>query len=298
MRVEAPTTMMQAYQQGRQNRRQDKLDDQKLAFSIFDEKRQRDKHELFIDSGEESLRHAKTMNPLMESLRLYENELKFNTLDSSIARHKEETRHQREKHLINEATMMSTLDNQQMKYGQGTSYLQDGSAYDSNITPDMGAKYDKKRDLMVDTQISGLDVANTELSTQGKLARMDDVFAGGIAKAFNEQGFSDYNNPIYKDAVDNRYKYPNQIASGENILALGEQVLNRQGQGFMQDLMNLKKSDLARIKEIGALKDELRRQIPDLDDDEYDDVLKQIEVLNKLMGGNMSQGLLGLGRAK
>ena len=110
MRVEGPETFMTAYQQGRQNRRQDEQDNEKLAFSIFGEKRARDKHDAFIDRAEEDTRHAKTMNPLMESLRLYENQLKFNTLDSEISRHREKTRADKQSHILSEAKKISDLD--------------------------------------------------------------------------------------------------------------------------------------------------------------------------------------------
>jgi len=93
MRVEAPSTFMTAHQQSKDNQRRDKLDDQNLAFSIFNESRARAKHDYQMDMGEENVRHAKTMNPLLESIKLYENEYKWGTLDTDISQKKENLRH-------------------------------------------------------------------------------------------------------------------------------------------------------------------------------------------------------------
>ena len=111
MRVEAPTTFMTAYQQGRDNRRQDKLDSQNLAFTVFDEGRQRELHKYKMDKGSEDVRHLKTINPIIESLKKHDeqfawdtikdktaiigNERKYldETLNARIGRTKEDTRH-------------------------------------------------------------------------------------------------------------------------------------------------------------------------------------------------------------
>jgi len=127
--VEAPSTFMTSYQQGRQNKRQDRQDNIKLGFTIFDEDRRREKHKAQMDRAMEDTRHLKTMNPFLESLERYKNELKWSTLESDVIRNKDATKHQVISNVIKENDMRSDLDNiiwQRMQnpdlYGRGGAF--------------------------------------------------------------------------------------------------------------------------------------------------------------------------------
>lgn len=127
--VEAPSTFMTSYQQGRQNKRQDRQDNIKLGFTIFDEDRRREKHKAQMDRAMEDTRHLKTMNPFLESLEKYKNELKWSTLESDVIKSKDATKHQVISNVIRENDMRSDLDNiiwQRMQnpdlYGRGGAF--------------------------------------------------------------------------------------------------------------------------------------------------------------------------------
>jgi hypothetical protein len=116
--VETPQTFMTAYQQGRQNRRQDKVDDQKLAFTIFDEDRRRAKHKAQMDRAMEDTRHLKTMNPFLESIDRYRATKSWSTLESDVIKNKDATKHQVLMNVTKERKAQSELDNAVWRYAQ------------------------------------------------------------------------------------------------------------------------------------------------------------------------------------
>ena len=226
-RVEAPTTFMTAYQQGRQNRRQDKLDNQNLAFSVFDEKRNRDKHEAFIDRAEEDTRHAKTMNPLMESLRLYENELKWNTLDSSISRHKEETRHQKADHRLTEAKKTMEGD----AYATEKLLRPDDYNYSSGMDAEEQDMIGKTRDVVDKMKYEGVNLGRTELDTKAKYAEVENKLGEYI---LNEHGaLTDQERGEWGyEAFQNKYLYPTKNLNQQYGLGFTENQITGKTQDY------------------------------------------------------------------
>tara|TARA_R100000655_G_scaffold45974_1_gene82778 strand:- start:17788 stop:18849 length:1062 start_codon:yes stop_codon:yes gene_type:complete len=240
MRVEAPNTFSTAYQQTKANRRQEKQDSQNLAFSIFNEKRARAKHQYQMDLGEEQVRHAKTVNPLMESLRLHENELKWGTLDadigyaeertrhavemnplkesfaryknklawdtveSDIANNKERTRHRKEANRINEANLLSDLEKQQYSAGQSTNYLAEDSQYAGmGPTEEQRASILKRRGLMDDVMEQGLGATLQEGRIAGHQRDIDEDRMSKIGEYYDSPIYQEQHPDVFEPMADN-----------------------------------------------------------------------------------------------
>ncbi len=301
MRVEGPQTFMTAYQQGRQNRRQDEQDNQKLAFSIFGEKRARDKHDAFIDRAEEDTRAAKTMNPLMESLRLYENQLKFNTLDSSISRHREKTRADKQEHILSEAKKRSDLDYSTYSRGQDSSQYGYGTA----TTEKQQEKIDTRRGLMDKVVEGGLRETDTLQGIDADLNNIDALIARETGKQFTDTVANDPDRlrELASGIINNNYINPT-LAKTEDYNKLFDQFgIDKRSRNYQGQLLDL--GD-ARIKNQKLQQDEIDRLTIE-EQELFDagnnkkarDVSKRIEMLTKtlglLQGGNM-QDVLGGGR--
>lgn len=297
MRVEAPTTMMQAYQQGRANRRQDRLDEQKLAFDVFDESRARKKHELQMDTGIENLRNKKTMNPLMESLALYKNKLAYGTLDADIAENAEITDNLIKMNDIKQATQLSDLDNLQMKRNQRDYLSQTGSIYDTGVSSGEEEKRALNRGLTYDLVGKGLTSGIQDLDIDIALNQPNLTMAIDQAEEFATQKKElpgRYQDMIMQ-SVANKYEYPISLAYDQNTLS---------GKGFDQAfrLYDLKDKDLQEMegniegyrKEQARVKDLL--QDPKGNKDEINDAMNTLKIYRELFGFgqggllNMQQG--------
>lgn len=221
MRVEAPTTFMQAYQQGRANRRQDRLDEQKLAFDVFDESRARRKHELQMDTGIENLRNKKTMNPLMESLALYKNKLAYGTLDADIAENAEITDNLIKMNRIKQAQALSNLDADQTKRFQQDYLPQTGSVFSTGNTPEEIAKINENaalRDELVSKGLtSGIQDLDIDIASNRpvqalaeKTAEIDEEIRTVFPQAYDSLAALNYTN---------KFEYPITLLDDQNKLA-------------------------------------------------------------------------------
>lgn len=297
MRVEAPTTMMQAYQQGRANRRQDRLDEQKLAFDVFDESRARRKHELQMDTGIENLRNKKTMNPLMESLALYKNKLAYGTLDADIAENAEITDNLIKQNRIKQATMLSDLDALQTKRFQQDYLGQTGSIFNTGVTSDEMAKRTENAGLLAELTGKGLTSGIQDLDIDIALNEPNLTMAVDQAKEFAAQKkeLPGRYQDMIMESVANKYEYPISLAYDQNTLS---------GKGFDQAfrLYDLKDKDLQEMegniegyrKEQARVKDLL--QDPKGNKDEINDAMNTLKIYRELFGFgqggllNMQQG--------
>ena len=329
MQVENPSVFSTSYQQTKANQRQSKQDDQKLAFSIFNEKRARGKHEYQMDLGEEQVRHAKTMNPLMESLRLHENELKWGTLDSDIGFAEERTRHAKtmnplEEHFqryknklawdtvdssvqrhqrktewddirydLEEGRLMSNLDHQK------TSRLQTADYKGTTTTPDQQAMLEKNRALKDQVIAGGLD---STLDSQLITKNMDalDINMSGRVRKVGEESFKEDGDHIAESLLAGKYANPAYQSDRNYDLDVGEYGIRKKGQNLeMQSIFageeRLKRDTvyrerLARMYEIANKYGEEGKK------DEEADMWKRIEMMSGsglLQGGNMTQYIQG-----
>ena len=273
--VEAPSTFMTSYQQGRQNRRQDRLDTQKLGFSVFDESRRRQKHKAQMDRAMEDTQHLKTMNPLLESLELYKNEKAWNTLDSDISRHKETTRHQKADNTLRERKLQSDVDNLWWQRNQGHLVEQ---YKDTGWTGDriQGSKDQKAR---VDEMIGGtIDNQNTENRINKNMLGVDELASGTYSDAgknfFKENAEVNQYGEMYnrrgnswetakpggafgQDFLDLSMNKPQDYALGEYALAEGEQKLDKRGQGIKGRMLDRHRSNIKQQEYFDAEKDRL-----------------------------------------
>lgn len=294
MRVEAPTTMMQAYQQGRQNRRQDRLDDQKLAFDVFDESRARKKHELQMDTGIENLRNKKTMNPLMESLALYKNKLSYGTLEDDIAENAEITDNLIKKNRIKQATMLSDLDALQTKRLQQDYLPQTGSVFNTGATPEALAKRKESagyRDELVGKGLlSGIQDLDIDIATNRPvkaLAEETAKWGDDMRKELPEQ-FYDLAGLNYT----NKFEYPIELLADQN-------KLSELGYESAFELHDLTKADLAdRKKNMKGYKEEqdkarILMENPKANEDEIKDAINKLKMYREIFGLGQS-GLLNL----
>ena len=294
MRVEAPTTMMQAYQQSRQNRRQDKLDDQKLAFDVFDESRARRKHELQMDTGIENLRNKKTMNPLMESLALYKNKLAYGTLEDDIAENAEITDNLIKMNDIKQATQLSDLDFNQMKRNQRNFLSQTGSVYDTGVSPDERKKRAENRGLTYDLVGRGLTSGIQDLDIDLALNRPNLTIAQDLAEEagkYKKELPGRYQDMIMKK-YSNKYEYPTELLYDQNTLS---------GLGYDHafELHDLQVSDLKDTKENmkGYKEEQDRAKVlmdnPKANEDEIKDAINKLKMYREIFGLGQS-GLLNL----
>lgn len=221
MRVEAPTTMMQAYQQGRANRRQDRLDEQKLAFDVFDESRARKKHELQMDTGIENLRNKKTMNPLMESLALYKNKLAYGTLDADIAENAEISDNLIKQNRIKQAKMLSDLDALQTKRLQQDYLPQTGSVFSTGATPEILSKREESAGYRDELVSKGLLSGIQDLDIDMALNRPVQALAEETAKW--DEDFREELPEEYYDLAGlnytNKFEYPIRLLDDQNQLS-------------------------------------------------------------------------------
>ena len=332
MRVEAPTTFMTAHQQSKDNQRRDRLDQQKLAFTIFDEKRARDKHQYQMDLGEEQVRHAKTMNPLMESLRLHENELKWGTLesdigyaeertrhakamnplqesfqryknklawdtvDSSIARHHEQTDWMERHNDLKESKLRSDLDHLKWTRKQTTDY------YGTSATPEQNEAIAEQRALMDETVSKGLKGQIDDFDIQANQSYIDKQVGDYTVGRFDDAYLNDPDrmDSLASDILAGTLDMPARTKVNQYNLGFGDYNLQKYGQGMQWKVLEGMQDRYETQQRIYKEKVELYDKANELWEkgkkDAANDIytrLEQMKNIGLLQGGNMQQFMQG-----
>lgn len=213
--VETPTTFMSNYQASRQNKRDDRQDAQKELYSIYDEKRKRQDHKAKIDMDEETQRHRMTINPLTESIELYQNRKNWGTLDSDIERHHNKTDNDKHEGYLREDAMKSNLDWNIYTRGQRSSeYAKGGNRFNSAESDAQVVKRAKAMTIQDDQQdnaIKGLQLTEEELLRQGK----DSKWETKVQKNYYDtadQNFDDDKKQIATQQYNNSFWNPLMMA--------------------------------------------------------------------------------------